>query len=86
MQYGDWNVYIEGKNVLFRKVKFDLHQSFKPDVQAKNTAENFLKVKISNLNISKLPIESCLHPIIETRMKEIDKCIEKAALQEYWGF
>ena len=76
LQYDDWNVYIEGKNVLFRKVNFDLHQSFKPDVQAKNTAEDFLKVKISNLNISKLPIESCLHPIIETRMKEIDKCIE----------
>lgn len=76
MQYDDWNVYIEGKNVLFRKVNFDLHQSFKPDVQAKNTAEDFLKVKISNLNISKLPIESCLHSIIETRMKEIDKCIE----------
>ena len=76
LQYDDWNVYIEGKNVLFRKVNFDLHQSFKPDVQEKNTAEDFLKVKISNLNISKLPIESCLHPIIETRMKEIDKCIE----------
>ena len=76
LQYDDWNVYIEGKNVLFRKVNFDLNQSFKPDVQAKNTAEDFLKVKISNLNISKLPIESCLHPIIETRMKEIDKCIE----------
>lgn len=76
LQYDDWNVYIEGKNVLFRKVNFDLHQSFKPDVQAKNTAKDFLKVKISNLNISKLPIEFCLHPIIETRMKEIDKCIE----------
>ena len=76
LQYDDWNVYIEGKNVLFRKVSFDLHQSFKPDVQSKTPAEDFLKVKISNLNISKLPIESCLHPIIETRMKEIDKCIE----------
>lgn len=76
LQYDDWNVYIDGKNVLFRKVNFDLHQSFKPYVHEKNTAEDFLKVKISNLNISKLPIESCLHPIIETRIKEIDKCIE----------
>ena len=76
LQYDDWNVYIEGKNVLFRKVNFDLHQSFKPDVQVKSTVEDFIKVKIANLNISKLPIESCLHPIIDTRMKEIDKCIE----------
>ena len=39
LQYDDWNVYIEGKNVLFRKVNFDLRQSFKPDVQVKSTAE-----------------------------------------------
>lgn len=76
LQYDDWNVYIEGKNVFFRKVTFDLHQSFKTDVQVNNSAKDFLKVKIANLNISKLPIESCLHSIIETRMKEIDKCIE----------
>lgn len=76
LQYDDWNVYIEGKNVLFKKVNFDLHQSFKPDSQIESSEEEFVKIKISNLNISKLPIESCLHPIIETRMKEIDKCIE----------
>lgn len=76
LQYDDWNVYIEGKNVLFRKANFDLHQSFKPDNSIKSTEKEFVKLKISNLNISKLPIESCLHAIIETRMKEIDKCIE----------
>ncbi len=74
-QYDDWAVYIEGKNVLFRKVSFDLHQSFNPNAQAKKSAEEFLKVKISNLNISNLPIESCLYPIIESRLQEIDKCI-----------
>ena len=41
LQYDDWNVYIEGKNVLFRKVNFDLHQSFKPDVQAKTLRKTF---------------------------------------------
>ena len=76
LQYDDWNVYIEGKNVLFRKANFDLHRSFKPDNSIKGTEKEFVKLKISNLNISKLPIESCLHAIIETRMKEIDKCIE----------
>lgn len=76
LQYDNWNIYIEGKDVLFRKANFDLHQFFKPDVQIKTTEDEFVKLKISNLNISKLPIESCLHPIIETRMKEIDKCIE----------
>ena len=76
LQYDDWNVYIDGKNVLFRKTNFDLHKSFKPDAPSMKTIEDFIKIKISNLNIAKLPIESCLHPIIESRMKEIDKCIE----------
>ena len=76
LQYDDWNVYIEGKNVLFRKANFDLHKSFKPDAPSMKNVDEFIKIKISNLNITKLPIESCLHPIIESRMKEIDKCIE----------
>lgn len=76
LQYDDWNIYIEGKNVLFRKVKFDLYQSCRPDRQSKITVEEFIKIKISNLNISKLPIESCLYPIIETRIKEIDMCLK----------
>lgn len=76
LQYDDWNVYIEGKTVLFRKANFDLHKSFKPDTPSMKTVDDFIKIKISNLDISKLPIETCLHPIIESRMKEIDKCIE----------
>lgn len=75
LQYDDWNVYIEGKNVLFRKVNFDLHKSFKPDTPSMKTVDDFIKIKISNLNISKLPIENSLIPIIKSRMDEIENCL-----------
>ena len=57
LQYDDWNVYIEGKNVLFRKVNFDLRQSFKPDIQAKNTAE-FNSAKASPKERDSLKVKS----------------------------
>lgn len=75
LQYDDWNVYIEGKNVLFRKVNFDLHKSFKPDTPSMKTVDDFIKIKVSNLNISKLPIENSLIPIIKSRMDEIENCL-----------
>jgi len=38
--------------------------------------EEFINIKIDRLNISKLPIESCLHPIIQQRIDEIDQCVK----------
>ena len=79
LAYDGWNVIISGKEVGFKKVNFDFRTLFKQDSPTEKTEEEFINIKIDRLNISKLPIESCLHPIIQQRIDEIDQCIKNNA-------
>ena len=76
LAYDGWNVIISGKEVGFKKVNFDLKNIFKQDIAIEKTEEEFINTKIARLNISKLPIESCLYPMIQQRIDEIDQCVK----------
>lgn len=65
LAYDGWNVVISGKDITFKKVNFDFRNSFKRDIPKEKTKEEFINIKIEQLNIVKLPIESCLQQIIQ---------------------
>ena len=52
---------------------------FRRDTPIEKTKEEFINIKIEQLNIAKLPIESCLQPIIQQRIDEIDQCAKNNA-------
>ena len=78
LSYDGWKAIIIGKVITFQKANFDFNETFKIDVN-KITEEDFKNIKITSLNISNLPIESCLLPIIEQRIDEIDQCVKNNA-------
>ena len=79
LAYDGWNVFISEKDVCFRKVNFDFRNMFRRDTPIEKTKEEFINIKIEQLNIAKLPIESCLQPIIQQRIDEIDQCAKNNA-------
>lgn len=78
LSYDGWKAVIIGKAITFQKASFDFNETFKIDVN-EITEEDFKNIKVTSLNISKLPIESRLLPIIQQRIDEIDQCAKNNA-------
>lgn len=76
LSYDGWNIFVSGKEISFKRANFDVTNLYNQDFGKEKSKEDFLNIKIENLNISKLPIEPSLVPIIEQRITEIEQCIK----------
>lgn len=75
LMYDGWNIYLNGNEISFRKVSFKVADLYTPDTKKEKTEEEFISIKIETLNLTKLPIENTLIPIIKSRMDEIESCL-----------
>ena len=75
LMHDGWNIYLNGNEISFKKVSFKVADLYTPDTKKEKTEEEFINIKIESLNLSKLPIENTLIPIIKSRMDEIENCL-----------
>ena len=75
LMYDGWTVYLDGNDISFKKANFSVKDLYTPDTRKGKTEEEFINIKVETLNLSKLPIENSLIPIIKSRMDEIDGCL-----------
>lgn len=75
LMYDGWNIYLNGNEISFKKVQFNVQDLYTPDIKKEITEDDFIKIKIDTLEINKLPIETALISIIKSRMEEIENCL-----------
>lgn len=75
LMHDGWNIYLNGNEISFKKVSFKVADLYTPDTKKEKTEEEFINIKIEALNLTKLPIENTLIPIIKSRMDEIENCL-----------
>ncbi len=80
MSFDGWLVVRQGQDIIFQKAKgVDIDNEKSKEAQT-DEAE-FLKTEFNGIPLSSLPVDSCLIPYLETRIKEIRQCLSiKASL------
>lgn len=76
LMYDGWNIYLNGNEISFKKVSFNVKDLYTPDSKNIKTESDFINLKIDKIDYNKLPIESSLIPIIQSRLTEIDNCLK----------
>lgn len=87
----EFNEYLvfDGWKVEVKNSGVEIHRSSGPDIEKKLkeqesvsidvTEADFLKVEIEEINISKVPIDEMLKPVLEVRMTEMKSCFKAKA-------
>lgn len=87
----EFNEYLafDGWKVVIKNTGVEIHKSSGPDIEKKlkeqetatsDVAEvDFLKLEIEEINISQIPIDELLKPILEARMTEMKSCFKAKA-------
>lgn len=86
----EFNEYLafDGWKVEARNTGVEIHKSLGPDIEAKlkehavqsDVSEtDFLKVEIEEINISQIPVDEVLRPVLEGRMNEMKSCFKAKA-------
>ena len=80
LSFDGWLVVRQGQDIIFQKAKgVDIDNEKSKEAQT-DEAE-FLKTEFNGIPLSSLPVDSCLIPYLETRIKEIRQCLSiKASL------
>lgn len=87
----EFNEYLafDGWKVEVKNTGVEIHKTSGPDIEKKLkeqesvssdvTESDFLKVEIEEINISKVPIDEVLKPVLEARMTEMKSCFKAKA-------
>ena len=87
----EFNQYLafDGWKVEVKNTGVEIHRTTGPDIESKlkeNTVTSedvseadFLKVEIEDINVSQIPVDEVLKPILEVRMSEMKSCFKSKA-------